>query len=581
MGMPDLTPVYRRAMARHAVLLTVMVGLALGIEAAPAGGPGQPRKPSTPREVTIDAGPFLEHVRVLSSDAFQGRAPGTKGEEETVAYIARQFRALGLAPAGPGGSYFQPVPLVGIMGALSPLTIRKGSSEQVLQPRTDFVAWTKRAVEATALENSELVFVGYGVDAPEATWDDYKDVDLSGKTMVVLIGDPPVPDPFDSLRLDPKTFGGPAMTYYGRWTYKLDQAAARKAAGVLIVHETGAAGYGFSVVQGRLAELFDLRTPDNNVGRPAVEGWITLDRAKALFALAGQDFEALKRQAATRAFRPVPLGLTASMTIRNTLRPIESRNAVGRLEGSDPKRRGEHVVFTAHWDHLGIGEPIDGETVRHGAVDNATGVAGLLELARVFAKSTVRPPRSLLFLSVTAEEQLMLGSEHYVRNPIVPLEKTLAVLNLEMLNVYGKTADLTVYGLGASDLDDYLREAATAQHRTLQPDPAPEQGWYYRSDHFPFARHGVPALWAGGGDEYIGRPPDHGQRMRSEYVATRYHKPADVVRDEWDLAGAVEDLQVYVAVAAAVTRAEKFPEWKPGAEFKAKRDEMMRQARRP
>jgi Zn-dependent M28 family amino/carboxypeptidase len=424
------------------------------------------------------------------------------------------------------------------------------------------------------------VFVGYGVEAPELNWDDYKGVDLTGKTMVVLVGDPPVADPTDPSRLDPKVFGGDAMTYYGRWVYKFDAGAARKADGVIIVHETGPAGYGFSIVQGRLAELFDLRADDRNIGRPAMEGWITLDRAKELFTLAGQDFGALKARAATREFRPVPLGITASLTIRNVLRSVESRNVVGRLTGADPALRDEHVVVTAHWDHFGHGSPVGGETIRHGAVDNATGVAGLLELARAFAASPVRPKRSMLFLSVTAEEQLLLGSEHYVRHPLVPLEKTLAVMNLEMLNVYGRTADITVYGLGASDLDDHVRAAAAKQSRVVRGDPAPEQGWFYRSDHFPFARRGVPAMWVGGGDDYVGQPAGYGKRMRDEYVANRYHKPADVVRPDWDVTGALEDLQIYFEVGLGVANASRYPEWKPGAEFKAKRDEMLRPVRR-
>jgi Zn-dependent M28 family amino/carboxypeptidase len=445
--------------------------------------------------------------------------------------------------------------------------------------RDDVVALTKRAVETTTLSDSELVFVGYAVEAPEVAWDDYKGVDLAGKTMVVLIGDPPVPDSADPSRLDPAVFGGKAMTYYGRWVYKYDAGAARKAAAVLIVHETGPAGYPFSVVQGRLGEQFDLRAPDRNVGRPAVEGWITLDRARALFAFAGQDFDAVKQQAATRAFRPVPLGVTASMTIRNVLRPVDSRNVVARMEGSDPARRDEHVVFTAHWDAFGHGTPIEGETIRHGALDNATGVAGLLEIARVFTTAAARPRRSLLFVSVTAEEQGLLGSEYYVRHPVVPLDRTLAVLNLEMLNVYGRTADLTVYGLGASDLDDRIRAAAERQGRKVRPDPAAEQGWFYRSDHFPFARAGVPATWFGGGDDFVGRPAGYGTRMRDEYVATRYHKPADVVRPEWDLAGVMEDLQAYADVGRAVANGEAYPEWKAGAEFKAARDRMLRPGR--
>jgi Zn-dependent M28 family amino/carboxypeptidase len=434
-------------------------------------------------------------------------------------------------------------------------------------------------VEDVALEASELVFVGHGVDAPELGWDDFKGVDLSGKTLVMLIGDPPVPDPADPLRLDKKTFGGTAMTYYGRWTYKMDIAAARKAAGVLIVHETAAAGYAFSVVQAQLGERFHLRTPDRNLARPAVEGWMTQEEGRALFKLAGQDFEALQRQAATRAFKPVPLGITASTTIRNALRPIDSRNVIGRIEGSDARRRQECVVFTAHWDHFGTGPAIEGETVRHGAVDNATGVAGLLELARVFARLPVKPKRSLLFLAVTAEEQNLLGSEYYVRQPVIPLDRTLAVLNLEMMNVYGRTGDLIVYGLGESQLDDYLREAAAEQNRSLRPDPVAEQGLFFRSDHFSFVKQGVPAVWASGGEHYLDKPADFGRRVRDEYLANRYHKPADKPRPEWDLAGALQDLQVYAAAAFRIAETDKFPQWATDSAIRAAREQMFKSSK--
>ena len=557
---------------------TAVITLSIGIVVlAQSVGRSPSTTPTTsPAAPAFDTAAWLEHVRVLSSDEFEGRAPGTPGEDKTVNYLVDQFRRIGLAPAGRDGSFIQPVPLVGVTATLDPLTFRRGPSQMVLAPKDDFVAWTKRHVAETRLEASELVFVGYGVDAPELGWDDFKGIDLKGKTMVVLIGDPPVPDPADASRLDPATFAGHAMTWYGRWIYKFDTGAARGAAGVLIVHETGPAGYGFSIVQGRLGEVLDLRAADGNAGRPALEGWITLDRARELFAFAGRDFDALKRDAVTRAFRPVPLGVDVSTRIRNVLRPIDSRNVVGRLEGSDPALKAEHVVFTAHWDHFGHQAPVNGETIRHGALDNATGVAGLLEMARAFASMNPRPPRSLLFLSVTAEEQGLLGSDFYVREPLVPLEKTLAVLNFEMLNVYGRTSDLTVYGLGASDLDDYLADAAARQQRILRPDPAAEQGWFYRSDHFPFARQGVPALWAAGGDQFIDKPADHGPRMRNEYVANRYHKPSDVIRPEWELAGVLDDLQIYFDVASRVARAPAWPAWKAGAEFKAKRDTMLR-----
>src|SRR6476620_2483647 len=302
---------------------------------------------------TVDPNGLLAHTRVLSSDEYEGRGPGTKGEELTVRYLVDQFKMLGLKPGNTDGSYVQKVPLVGITPSPAPLVLQKGNRTLTLKWKDDVVAWTKHVADSASLDRSELVFVGYGVVAPEYNWDDYKGVDVKGKTLVMLVGDPPVADPGNPSALDPKTFGGNAMTYYGRWTYKYEIGAMKGAAGVLIVHENGPAGYGFNVIQGKTGEQFDLVTPDKNMGRAAIEGWITLDQAKALLKSAGQDFDALKAQAATREFKPVPLGVTASMTIKNSLRTIASRNVVAKVEGSDPKLKDEYVVYTAHWDHFG------------------------------------------------------------------------------------------------------------------------------------------------------------------------------------------------------------------------------------
>jgi Zn-dependent M28 family amino/carboxypeptidase len=534
----------------------------------------KPEKVSFP---SIDAGAVLGHIKVLASDQYEGRAPGTKGEELTTTYIIDQFKQVGLKPGNTDGSYIQKVPLVGITADPNvTLVFKKGSKEQKLRFKDDFVAWTKRVTEIAQLDNSEMVFVGYAVQAPEFNWDDYKGVDLKGKTMVVLVGDPPVPDPADPSKLDPKVFGGKAMTYYGRWTYKYEMGAKMGAAGVLIVHETEPAGYPFSVVQSKVTEQFDLVAPDKNMGRSAVEGWITLDQARKLFTLAGKDFDSLKKSAVSREFKPVPLGVNASITLRSTLRTIDSRNVVGKLEGSDPNLKNEYVIFTSHWDHFGIGPEVNGSKIYHGAVDNASGVGGLIEIARAFTKLAEPPRRSLLFLSVTAEEQGLLGSEYYAQNPIYPLAKTLAVVNMDALNVYGKTKDLTITGPGNSDLDDYASQVAAEQERVVKPDPMPEKGSYYRSDHFPFARQGVPALASGGGIDYIGKPPEYGKQVRNNYTTNDYHKPSDVIKPDWDLSGAVQDLQYYWMVGYRVAQAEKYPEWKPGAEFKAKRDEQLK-----
>jgi len=524
---------------------------------------------------SIDMNAVLSHTKVLSSDAFEGRAPGTKGEELTVNYLVDQFKKVGLKPGNTDGTYIQKVPLVGITPTPAPLVLRKGPAQQTLKWKDDVVAWTKHVAETASLDNSELVFVGYGVVAPEYNWDDYKGLDVKGKTLVMLVNDPPVPDPSNASELDPKTFGGKAMTYYGRWTYKYDIGAQKGAAGVLLIHETGPAGYPFSVVQGKTGEQFDLITPDKNMGRAAIEGWITLDQGRKLLKMAGQDFDALKQQAATREFKPVPLGVSASMTLHNTLRTIDSKNVLARLDGGDPKLKDEFVVYTAHWDHFG--KNADG--IFHGAEDDALGCASLIEMARAFTKLPAPPRRSILFLAVTAEEQGLLGSQYYSVTPIYPLAKTAADINMDSWNVHGRTKDLTLVGYGASDLDDYARDAAGEQGRLVHADAEPEKGFYYRSDHFNFAKQGVPALDPDGGMQFIGQPADYGQKMRDEWNEQRYHKPADVVMPEWDMTGTREDVKVFFAIGYRVAQADKMPEWKPGNEFKAKRDAVLKGAK--
>jgi Zn-dependent M28 family amino/carboxypeptidase len=571
-------PHRRRSAPSLAAIL--IAGLAACSSEPKSSSPAQ-LSPSTSQHVAIgqlpgiDLDALLAHTKVLSSDEYEGRAPGTKGEELSVAYLADQFKKVGLKPASTG-SYTQKVPLVGITPAPAPLVFSrsggKGSQPQTLKWRDDVVAWTKHVAPSAVLDNSEVVFVGYGVVAPEFNWDDFKDVDVKGKTIVMLVNDPPVPDPSNPGELDVKTFGGKAMTYYGRWTYKYEMAAQKGAAGALIVHETGPAGYGFNVVQGKTGEQFDLVTPDKNMGRAAVEGWITLEQATKLLHAAGQDFDELKKRAATREFKPVPLGATASMTIKNTLRSVDSRNVLAKLDGSDPKVRDEFVVYTAHWDHYG--KNADG--IFHGAEDDALGCAALIEVARAFTKLPTPPRRSMLFLAVTAEEQGLLGSEYYSVTPVYPLAKTLADINMDSWNVHGRTKDLTLIGYGASDLDDYARDAAGEQGRIVHGDAEPEKGFYYRSDHFNFAKQGVPALNPDSGVDYIGKPAEYAKQVRAEWNEKRYHTPRDVVLPEWDLTGTREDLMVLLAVGYRVAQANTFPGWKPGNEFKAKRDAMLK-----
>ena len=522
----------------------------------------------------IKAAEIMQHIKVLASDDFQGRKPGTPGEDKTVSYLTQQFKAMGLKPGNTDGSYIQKVPLVGMNPTLTPLTFTKGSEKVSLQYKQDFVAWTRRVTDRTGLNSSDLVFVGYGVEAPEYKWDDFKGTNVSGKTIVVLVNDPPVTRP--DGQLDPAVFGGKAMTYYGRWSYKYDKGAEKGAAGVLIVHETQPAGYPWSVVQGFGGERFDLVTPDKNATKSAVEGWLSLQAARDLFKMAGQDFDVLKKAAENRNFKPVHLNVQASVGIENKMRTVDSRNVIAKLAGADPKLRDEYVVYMAHWDHLGIGDPVNGDKIYNGAKDNASGTAVLLEIAKAFTTTKPAPKRSIIFLAVTGEEQGLLGSEYYAEHPIYPLQKTLAAINMDGMNVWGRTRDITVIGLGASELDDYLKKAAAAQGRVLRPDPESEKGFYYRSDHFNFAKQGVPALDANEGIDFIGKPKGYGLKMRELYTSHDYHAPSDEVKPGWDLSGAVEDAQLFFTVGYQVANAAKWPQWAPGNEFRAIRDKMLK-----
>ncbi len=566
----------------RSVLLLLLIGVSACSRsteqpAAAAPAPNTTAPVAVAKMPSFDAGRMLADIKTLSSDEFEGRAPGSKGEELTVKFLEDQFKKIGLQPGNTDGTFVQSLPLVGITASNTrPLTVSGNGKKATFKWRDDLVAWTKRVTDTSSLENSELVFAGYGVTAPEFKWDDFKDVDVKGKTIVVLVNDPQIPSASDPSQLDPSMFNGKAMTYYGRWTYKFEEGARRGAAGILIVHETGPAGYPFSVVQGNLGERFDLITPDKNMGRASIEGWVSLDAAKKILSMAGQDFDALKKQALTREFRPVPLGLSASVAISNKLRTIQSKNVLAKLEGSDPQLKDQWVVYTAHWDHLGIGAPVNGDKIYNGALDNASGVAQVLEIARAFTAVEPRPKRSMLFLMVGAEEQGLLGSQHYAEQPVYPLAKTLAAINIDGVNQWGKTKDLTVIGMGASDLDDYLREAAATQGRTLRPDPESEKGFYYRSDHFNFAKKGVPALYTDTGIDFVGKPAEYSQQKRDEYTNKDYHAPSDEVKPDWDLSGAAEDAQLLFLVGYNVANAGKFPEWKPGNEFKATREAMLK-----
>ena len=526
----------------------------------------------------ITANDIMQHTKVLSSDEYEGRGPGTKGEELSVKYLTEQFQKLGLKPGNPDGTYVQKVPLVGFTGAPT-ASFTAGSKTINLAFPKDYVAVSRRFVPESKVENSDMVFVGYGVSAPEYGWDDYKGLDVRGKTIVMLINDPAVPDPSDPSKLDAKMFKGQAMTYYGRWTYKYEIASEKGAAAAIIIHETGPAGYPYEVVSGSWSrENFDIQRPDKNMNRVAVESWITTDRAKELFTASGQDFDALKKAALTKDFKPVALNAKANFDVKNTLREINSANVVAKVEGSDATLKNEYVIYSAHWDHLGLDPKLQGDQIFNGALDNASGTAALLEIAEAFTKLATPPKRSILFLAVTAEEKGLLGAKYYANNPLYPVNKTLANINMDGVNQWGRTKDITMVGDDNSTLIDLLRETASVQNRTVNPDPEPEKGFYYRSDHFEFAKVGVPALYTDSGIDYIGKDASYSKQKRDEYTEKDYHKISDQIKPDWDLAGAVEDAQLLTAIGYRVAQAEKFPEWKAGSEFKAKRDETMRGA---
>lgn len=517
---------------------------------------------------SITADDLLRHIRVLASDEFEGRAPATAGEEKTVNYLAREFARMGLEPGGTDRSWFQPVPLVGLTAQLRQFSYRAGDRTVTPVQPDEAVIWTRRFVPQIEVAESEVVFVGYGVVAPEYGWDDYKGLDVRGKTLLMLINDPAVPDPRDPQQLDPRFFEGRAMTYYGRWTYKFEIAAQKGAAAALVIHEEGPAGYPWSVVaESNTGEQFDLARADGNAGRAAIEGWVTRAQGQALCAAGGQELENLKRAAVRPDFRPVPLGVQARFAVRQSLRSTQSRNVLARLPGADPRRQEEYVVLTAHWDHLGRDPGLSDDPIYNGALDNASGVAVLLEVAEAAARLPRRPARTLLFLATTAEEQGLLGAAHYAAHPLHPLEQTVANLNVDVVNPYGRTRDVEVVGLGRSTLDEVLQRVAAAQGRVVRPDSEPEKGRFYRSDHFMFAQRGVPALYLKGGTDFRDRPPDFGPTKVREYVSRHYHRVSDEIQPDWDLSGAAEDARLLFHLTWALAQARTWPAWKPGSEF--------------
>jgi Zn-dependent M28 family amino/carboxypeptidase len=521
--------------------------------------------PAAADSTSVSAEVYARHIARLASDEFQGRKPATPGEKKTLDYLTQEFRNVGLRPAS-GTSYLQPVPLVEVAAAPDArLTFEGAADVPAMEYPRNTVLFTKRLVPEVNVAKSPLVFVGYGVVAPEMGWDDYAGLDMKGKTAVILINDPGFATGDESL------FRGRALTYYGRWTYKFEEAARQGATGALIVHETEPAAYGWeTVVNSWTGPQLDMASANSNQNRAQFEGWIDLAAAQKLFAAAGKDFSTLKAAANRRGFKPVDLGLTASASLRNTVRHSNSANVVGVIPGT--KRPGEYVVYMAHWDHLGTAAAGSGDRIFNGAEDNATGTSGLLTIADAFHRSKVKPERSIVFLAVTAEESGLLGSAYYTANPIFPLAQTVAAINMDAMYFGGPTHDVRVVGYGASELDRYLADAARKQSRRIEPEPTPEKGFFYRSDQFNFAKHGVPSLYLKLGIEDRQHGAEWGRKQQEEYTAQRYHKPSDEYRPDVDLRGSLEDVQLLYQVGVRLAGESSFPQWSKDSEFRAARE---------
>ena len=517
----------------------------------------------------IDAGDFAEHVKQLASDEFGGRGPGTPGEQKTVEYIKAQFARIGLQP-GNGSDWFQTVPMVETTAdeASASMVATVGGAAQTLKFGTDMVIGTRTGKPQVDIKDSQLVFIGYGVDAPEQKWNDYAGVDVKGKTVVILVNDP------GFHAGDTKLFDGKRMTYYGRWTYKFEEAARKGAAAALIIHDTEGASYGWDVVKNSWSgPQYDLPAKDDPAPRVPAQGWITGEAATALFKAAGQDLGKLRAAANKRGFKPVPLDATLSLGFKSTSVEKSSRNVVGLLPGSETPD--EAIVYMAHWDHLGTHEGETGDNIYNGAVDNATGVAAIIEIAEAFRKAKVPPKRSILFLAVTLEESGLLGSKYYVAHPVIPLDKTVAVFNLDALSPVGKARDITVVGKGSSQLESLLKPLLDAQKRKPVGESNTAAGYYFRSDHFNFAKAGVPALYIDSGTDLLDGGQAAGDAAGKDYTDHRYHKAGDHFdAATWKLDGIVQDLDVVATMGTTLGNDGQWPNWYAGNPFKAARDAM-------
>lgn len=537
---------------------------------APTGGSAEPRADRQINMPDIDseaATRLIDRIRTLSSDEFEGRMPASAGEDKTVAFLSREFERIGAEP-GNGNSFVQAVPLVEITGSPeAELSIHSNSDELLkLAMGGRMAGGTRRIQESVQVTDSDMVFVGYGIVAPEYAWNDYQGLDVTGKTVVMLVNDPGYASGNDAL------FNGKAMTYYGRWTYKYEEAARQGADMAIIIHEEGAAGYPWAVVtSGWTGPQFDLIGNGQRTLPTKVEAWIDNESGNALLRHAGLNYEQAVRAASSGEFKARPLNASASISIRNTLRTLDSQNVIAMIRGTS--RPDEYIIYTAHWDHLGKDPALEGDQIYNGARDNATGTAALLSLAEMFGAMKPAPERSVVFLAVTAEESGLLGSRYYTEQPLYPLEKTVANINMDSLGIYGPTHDVAVIGYGNSELEEYLVAAAEMQNREVVREPTPEKGFFYRSDHFNFAKHGVPALYFKSGTNFAGKGQAWGQKIEAEHIAQRYHKPADEYDAEtWSATGLMLDITLYFEIGKALSLQSQWPNWYAGNEFRAARD---------
>ena len=548
------------------MFLPLLVPTLLGVSACTPNNDSASQEQSAKKEMpvasnfdsvynNISDADIREPLKVLSSDEFEGRLPTTEGEKKTIEYLVSEFTKAGLKP-GNGDSFLQKVALMEIT-ADPDMTMTIGDNNFAYKEQ--MVASSKREQSSVSLEDSELVFVGYGVNAPEYDWNDYEGLDVEGKTVVMLINDPGFENP------ESGKFQGTTMTYYGRWSYKYEEASRQGAAGAIIVHETAPASYGWSVVANSWSgPQYGLVSADKGASRVAVEGWLTLDAAKKVFADAGLDFDQEKANAMQGPYNKA-MDIKASVTVNNTFKKSESNNVIATLPGAEFPD--EHIIYTAHWDHLGKDESKEGDQIYNGAHDNATGTAAILAMAKAYSELTPAPKRSVSFLVVTAEEQGLLGSKYYASNPVIPIENTVANINMDAMNVLGKTKNVAVVGMGKSEMEDYLEAAAAKQGRTLTQEDRPEAGYYYRSDHFSFAKQGVPALYAEGGNEPADEETAKYRKRMNVIVTGCYHQVCDQYRYDWDLSGIVQDTQMLFDVGVGVANAEAWPKWNEASEF--------------